>query len=74
MDQYFTTREGAIRRLVELRRKSAETTHSPITVVGHRNDGVEVSGIECVLFNVRVGRIVCFVHTTAEDSHIVFIS
>jgi hypothetical protein len=74
MDQYFTTRKRAIRRLLAIRREVAATAYSPITVVGRRTDGLEVSGIERVLLNVRAGWLSCFVYSAAAEDQLVFIS
>jgi hypothetical protein len=74
MDQYFTTRQGAIRRLMEIRREIAGMTSSPITVIGHRNDGLEIRGVENVLLNVRTGRVLRFVLSGAAEDQIVFIT
>jgi hypothetical protein len=74
MDQYFMTREGAIRRLLAIRQEVAATAHSPITVVGRRTDGLEVNGIERVLLNVRAGRLSCFFYSGAAEDQLVFIS
>lgn len=74
MDQHFTTRQGAIRRLLTLRREIAATTYSPIKIVGRRKDGLEVSGIERVLLNVRAGRLSCFASSGAAEDQLVFIS
>lgn len=74
MDRYFTTRQGAIRRLPAIRQEVAATPYSPITIVGHRTDGLEVSGIERVLLNVRAGRLSCFIYAGAAENQFVFIS
>jgi hypothetical protein len=74
MDRYFTTRQGAIQRLLAIRREVAATTYSPITVAGRGTDGLEVSGIERVLLNVRAGRLSCFVYSDAAEDLVVFIS
>jgi hypothetical protein len=44
MDHYFTTQQGAIRRLMGLMR-GATGTSGPSIVVGKRKDGAEVNGI-----------------------------
>ncbi|SAL80584.1 hypothetical protein AWB66_06277 [Caballeronia telluris] len=74
MDRYFTTRQGAIKRLMEISRDIAGIAYSPITVTGRRRDGSEVSGIDRVLLNVRAGRVSCFVHSGAAEEQLVFIS
>ena len=55
MDHYFTTQQGAIRRLIDIRR-GATGTSGPSIVVGKRKDGAEVDGISDVLSSVRAGR------------------
>jgi hypothetical protein len=74
MDQYFTTRQGAIRRLMAIERENAGKNYSPITIVGRRHDGLEVSGVERVLLNVRAGRLSCFIHAGAAGDQLVFVS
>lgn len=74
MDRYFTTRQGAIQRLLEIRREIAGMTSSPMTVIGHRNDGFEIRGVENVLLNVRTGRVLRFVLSSAAEDQIVFIT
>jgi hypothetical protein len=74
MNQYFTTRHGAIWRLMEIRREIAGMTCSPITVIGHRNDGLEIHGVENVLLDVRTGRVLRFVLSSAAEDQTVFIT
>jgi hypothetical protein len=73
MDEYFTTQEGALRRLVGLRRGATGTSGSPI-VIGKRTDGSEVNGLAEVLSSVRAGRISSFIHSSPTDTHVVFVS
>jgi hypothetical protein len=74
MDQCFTTRQGAIQRLLEIRREIAGMTSSPMTVIAHRNDGLEIRGVENVHLNVRTGRVLRFVLSGAAEDQIVFIT
>jgi hypothetical protein len=74
MDRYFTTQQGAIRRLMQIKREIAGTISSSVTVVGRRTDGREICGVERVLLNVRVGRLSCFVYAGAAEDQLVFIS
>jgi ABC-type amino acid transport substrate-binding protein len=73
MDHYFTPQEGAIRRLIGIRRGSTGTS-GPSIVVGRRKDGVEVNGIADVLSAVRAGRIASFFHSSPTDTHVVFVT
>jgi hypothetical protein len=73
MDHYFTTQEGAIRRLVGIRRGSMGTS-GPSIIVGRRKDGVEVHGFADVLSAVRAGRIASFHHSSPADTHVVFVT
>ncbi|MDR5834730.1 hypothetical protein [Caballeronia sp. LZ034LL] len=73
MDNYFTTQEGAIRRLVGIRRGSPGTP-GPSIIVGKRKDGVEVNGIADILSAVRAGRIASFFYSSPADTYIVFVS
>ncbi|SAK88818.1 hypothetical protein AWB80_06191 [Caballeronia pedi] len=74
MNQYFTTRQGAIRRLIEIKREMMGAGYPLATVVGRRKDGCEINGVESVLVSVRAGRIACFFHTSATENRVVFIS
>jgi hypothetical protein len=73
MDNYFTTQEGAIRRLVGIRRGSPGTP-GPSIIVGKRKDGAEVNGIADVLSSVRAGRIASFFYSSPADTYVVFVS
>ncbi|WP_087646472.1 hypothetical protein [Caballeronia choica] len=55
-----------------IRREVAAAAYSPITVVGRRMDGLEVSGNERVLLNVRAGAASCFVYSGAAEDQLVF--
>jgi hypothetical protein len=73
MDHYFTTQQGAIRRLIGIMR-GATGTSGPSIVVGKRKDGAEVNGISEVLSGVRAGRIASFFHSSPTDRHVVFVT
>jgi hypothetical protein len=74
VDQYFTTQEGALKRLIRLRRESQDGPFPSPTVVGQRKDGVEVRGLLNALTDLRAGRLACYFHSSPTDEHIVFIS
>ncbi|WP_250454032.1 hypothetical protein [Caballeronia sp. ATUFL_M2_KS44] len=74
MTQYFTSRQGAIKRLMDLKRQFARSGHSFLTIDGWCCDGVEVNGIDQVLLNVRAGRILSFRHADADGDQLVYIS
>jgi len=71
MNQYFTTTEGAVTRLMRLKRELG-AAYISTTIVGRRKDGREVSGLQAVLLNARNGQLACFVQ--AREDQIVFIS
>jgi hypothetical protein len=69
MDQYSTTgREPS--GVSWVRREAAATVYSSITVVGQ--DGLEISGAERRLLNVRAGQIAWFLHAGAAGGQFVF--
>ena len=72
MNRYFTTRQGAVRRLMAIKREETEAFRA--TVVGRQSDGSEVFGLERVLLQLRVGRIVYFSCGNSSDHDIVFVS
>ncbi|MDR5741394.1 MULTISPECIES: hypothetical protein [unclassified Caballeronia] len=74
MTRYFTSRQGAIKRLMDLKRQVARTGYSFANIAGCRADGSEVSGIDAVLLDVRAGRIGYFRHEDANGDQLVYIS
>ncbi|MCE4575384.1 hypothetical protein [Caballeronia sp. CLC5] len=72
MNRYFTTRQGAIRRLMAIKREGTEAFRA--TVIGRQRDGSEVFGLERVLLQLRVGRIAYFSCGNSADHDIVFVS
>jgi hypothetical protein len=74
MHEFFTTREGAIRRLIGLQRESLHSGRPAPTVIGKRKDGAEVRGLINALADFRTGRLECYRHSSPADEHIVFIS
>jgi len=74
MTRYFTSRQGAIKRLMEIKRAFARTDYALLTIEGCRSDGAEIRGIEQVLLNARAGRVRWFRHADAHEEQLVFIS
>ncbi|MFM0324339.1 hypothetical protein [Caballeronia glebae] len=72
MNQFFTDRPGAIRRIIAIKRDGTETSRA--TVVGRLKDGREVHGLEQVLLHLRVGRVAYFSCEGSSDHDIVFVS
>ncbi|GJH12790.1 hypothetical protein IAG25_38655 [Caballeronia sp. EK] len=72
MNRYFTNKQGAIRRIIDLKRNGPEACGA--TVVGEHKDGREVHGLEQVLFNLRIGRIAHFTCSSTFVQEIVFVS
>jgi hypothetical protein len=73
MDNYFTTQEGALRRLVGIRRGAAASP-GPSIVLGKRKDGAKVNGLADVMSAVRAGRIASFFYSSPADTYVVFVS
>ncbi|SAL86870.1 hypothetical protein AWB74_07878 [Caballeronia arvi] len=59
MNRYFTNRQGAIRRIVNIKRDVNQARRA--TIICKQKDGTEIHGLEQVLLNLRVGRIAYFV-------------
>jgi hypothetical protein len=74
MTRYFTSRQGAIKRLMDLKRQIARAGYSFATIAACRTDGIEVNGIDDVLLDVRAGRISWFRHEDAHENQLVYIS
>ncbi|WP_250517012.1 hypothetical protein [Caballeronia sp. INDeC2] len=72
MNRYFTDRQGAIRRVVAIKRDVVEACRA--TVVGMRKEGGEVHGLEQVLLQLRMGRIAYFTCRSPIAHDIVFVS
>ncbi|BAO92628.1 MULTISPECIES: hypothetical protein [Caballeronia] len=72
MNRYFTNKQGAIRRIIDLKRNVPEASRA--TVVGQQKDGGEVHGLEQVLLHVRIGRIAHFTCSGSYVQEIVFVS
>jgi|GEM_PF-1349067 hypothetical protein len=72
MNRYFTDKQGAIRRVMAIKRDVMEACRA--TVVGMRKDGGEVHGLEQVLLQLRIGRIAYFTCTSSITYDVVFVS
>ncbi|WP_053572859.1 hypothetical protein [Caballeronia cordobensis] len=72
MNRYFTTRQGAICRLMAIKREGTEAFRA--NVFGSQSNGSEVIGLEQVLLHLRVGRIAYFSCGNSCDYDIVFVS
>jgi len=72
MNRYFTNRQGAIRRLMAMKREGSEAFRA--TVIDRRSDGSEVFGLGQVLLHLRIGRIAYFSCGNSCDHYIVFVS
>ncbi|VXB37194.1 conserved hypothetical protein [Burkholderia sp. 8Y] len=74
MTRYFTSRQGAIKRLMDLKRELARMNRPAAAIDGCRSDGIEILGLEQVLLDVRAGRVRWYRHSAAHEDQLVFIS
>ncbi|WP_175943806.1 MULTISPECIES: hypothetical protein [unclassified Caballeronia] len=74
MTRYFTSRQGAIKRLMELKRELARMNRAAPAIDGCRTDGIEIAGLDQVLLDVRAGRVCWYRHSAAHEDQLVFIS
>jgi hypothetical protein len=74
MTRYFTTRAGALKRLIGLQRAASEGALPRLDLVGTRKDGVQVQGVANALVDLRAGRLACYLHSSPVDQHLVFIT
>lgn len=72
MDRHFTTREGALRRLIRIRGERSES--NLLDVTGRRKDGVELAGIQEILRELRRGQVAFFCYSDLLTSQVVFVS
>lgn len=72
MNRYFTNKQGAVRRIIDLKRNGPEAFRA--MVVGTQKDGKEVHGLEQVLLHLRIGRIAHFTCSSSFGPEIVFVS
>lgn len=72
LERHFTTQEGALRRLIRIRREQSES--DLLDVTGRRKDGAELAGIQEILRELRRGQVAFFFYSDLLKSQVVFVS